>query len=72
MLIAFNVEDGNEVWRWDSGVPEIKINMATAGGGCAVDTPEGLVLVEKGIKKRVVAPSGSQMYTPGEYIRTAH
>jgi outer membrane protein assembly factor BamB len=71
-LIAFNVEDGSEVWHWDSGVPEIKINMATAGGGCAVDTPEGLVLVEEGIKKGVVAPSGSQMYTPGEYIHTAH
>jgi outer membrane protein assembly factor BamB len=72
MLIAFNVEDGSEVWRWNSGAPEIKINMATAGGGCAVDTPEGLVLVEEGIKKRVVAPSGSQMYTPGEYIHTTH
>jgi hypothetical protein len=72
VLIAFNVEDGREEWRWDSGASEIKINMATAGGGCAVDTPEGLVLVENGVKKRVVAPSGSQMYTPGEYIRTLH
>ncbi|HEY3974335.1 MAG TPA: hypothetical protein VGM18_15120 [Candidatus Sulfotelmatobacter sp.] len=70
-LIAFNVEDGSEVWRWNSGASEIKINMATAGGGCAVDTPEGLVLIQDGIKKRVVAPSGSQMYTPGEYIHTA-
>lgn len=71
MLIAFDVKDGNEVWRWDSGNSEITINMATAGGGCAVDTPEGLVLVEDGVKKRVVAPAGSQMYTPGEYIHTA-
>ena len=47
-------------------------DMATAGGGCAVDTREGLVLVEDGVKKRVVAPSGSQMYTPGQYIRTSH
>jgi outer membrane protein assembly factor BamB len=72
VLIAFSVEDGREVWRWDSGASEIKINMATAGGGCAVDTREGLVLVEDGVKKRVVAPSGSQMYTPGQYIRTSH
>ncbi|HVN18014.1 MAG TPA: hypothetical protein VMU05_04555 [Dongiaceae bacterium] len=71
MLVAFDVKDGREVWRWDSGSPEIRINMATAGGGCAVDTPAGLVLVEDGVKKRVVAPSGSQMYTPGLYIRPA-
>jgi outer membrane protein assembly factor BamB len=72
MLIAFNVRDGSEVWRWDSGVRSITINMATAGGGCAVDTPEGLVLVEEGVKKRVLAPPGSQMYSPGEYIRRAN
>ena len=72
ILIAFNVKDGTEVWHWDSGVPEITINMATAGGGCAVDTPQGLVLVEDGVKKRVVAPPNSQMYTPGVYLHTAH
>jgi hypothetical protein len=69
MLIAFNVRDGNEVWRWNSGIPEVKINMATAGGGCAVDTPEGLALIEEGVKKQVIAPPGSEMYTPGLFIQ---
>jgi hypothetical protein len=69
MLIAFNVRDGNEVWRWDSGIPEIKINMATAGGGCVVDTPEGMVLVEEGVRKQVLAPHNSDMYTPGLFIQ---
>jgi hypothetical protein len=69
MLIAFNVRDGSEAWRWNSGSPEVKVNMATAGGGCVVDTPEGLVLVEEGVKKQVVAPRGSDMYTPGLFIQ---
>lgn len=72
ILVAFNVKDGSEAWQWDSGNSEIEINMATAGGGCLVDTPDGLTLVEDGVKKGVVAPSGSEMYTPGVYIHTAH
>ena len=68
-LIAFNVRDGNEVWRWDSGIPELKINMATAGGGCLVDTPDGLVLVEDGVKKGILAPHNSDMYTAGMFIQ---
>jgi outer membrane protein assembly factor BamB len=58
MLIAFNVENGDEVWHWDSGVPEIKIYAATGGGGCVVDTPEGMVMVENGVKKKTIFPSG--------------
>lgn len=68
-LVAFNVQNGSEAWRWNSGFPEVKINMATAGGRCIVDTPEGLVLVEQGIKTQVVAPRGSEMYTPGLFIQ---
>ena len=68
-LVAFNVKDGTEVWRWNSGIPEVKIIMATAGGGCAVDTPQGLVLVEEGIKKKVLAPKGSDLYGPGLFIQ---
>jgi len=51
------------------GMREFPINMSTAGGGCIVDTPEGLVLVEEGVKKQVVAPRGSEMYTPGLFIQ---
>jgi outer membrane protein assembly factor BamB len=69
MLIAFNVRDGKEVWRWDSGKAEIEVNMATAGGGCIVSTPDGLVLVEDGVKNQVLAPRGSDMYTPGRFIQ---
>jgi outer membrane protein assembly factor BamB len=47
LLIAFDVKDGSEAWRWDSGASEIEIFVATAGGGCAVRTPRGVVQVEK-------------------------
>lgn len=69
ILIAFNVRVGNEVWRWDSGTPEVKINMATAGGGILVETPEGLVLVEEGVRKELLAPPGSDLYTLGLFIQ---
>jgi hypothetical protein len=47
LLIAFDVKQGGELWRWDSGSPEIEVFAATAGGGCAVRTPKGVVQVEK-------------------------
>lgn len=47
LLIAFDVKQGSELWRWDSGAPEIEVFAATAGGGCAVRTPKGVIQVEK-------------------------
>lgn len=69
MLLAFNARDGKEVWRWDSGKPDIEVNMATAGGGCVVSTLDGLVLVEDGLKSQIIAPRGSDMYTGGRFIQ---
>jgi hypothetical protein len=68
-LVAFHVPDGKEVWRWESGMSEVKVNMSTAGGGCLLDTPEGVILVEDGIEKQVVAPHGSEIYTPGVFVQ---
>ena len=47
VLIAFDVKDGNEAWRRDSGASEIEVFAATAGAGCAVRTARGVVEVEK-------------------------
>lgn len=69
VLVAFNVRDGSEVWRWNSGGAELNIIMATAGGGCAVETPEGLVLVEDGERLRVLAPRGSELYGLGLFLQ---
>ncbi len=47
VLIAFDVKDGSETWHWDSGASEIEVFAATAGGGCAVRTPRGVIQVER-------------------------
>jgi outer membrane protein assembly factor BamB len=72
VLVAFDVKDGREMWHWDSGGPEVKIRMATAGGGCVVDTPEGLLLIENGTKMRRVGPAGSTIYSPTQILHPAH
>ena len=72
VLVAFDVKDGREMWHWDSGGPEIKIRMATAGGGCVVDTPEGLLLIENGMKMRRVGPTGSTIYSPTQILRPSN
>lgn len=68
-LVAFKVREGNEVWRWNSGEPGLQINMATAGGGCIVETTEGLVLIEEGVKKQLMAPPHSDIYGPGLFLQ---
>jgi hypothetical protein len=44
-LVAFNVQDGKETWRWDSA-QEIEVFAALANGGCLVQTPTAVVEVE--------------------------
>jgi outer membrane protein assembly factor BamB len=44
-LVAFNVQDGKELWRWDSA-QEIEVFVALANGGCMVQTPTAVVEVE--------------------------
>jgi len=44
-LIAFNVRDGKELWRWNSSTPEIEVFAALANGHCLVQTPTALVEV---------------------------
>lgn len=54
-LIAFDAQLGRELWTWVSNFPEIQVKYATANGGCIVQTPEGLALVENGeLKKKVI------------------
>ena len=72
VLVAFDVEDGREMWHWDSGGTEVKIHMATAGGGCVVDTPEGLLLIENGMKMRRVGPTGSTIFSPTQILHPAN
>jgi outer membrane protein assembly factor BamB len=53
-LVAFNVQDGKEVWRWDTP-QEIEAYAALANGGCLVQTPTAVVEVENStISKKVL------------------
>lgn len=47
VLIAFDISKGRELWRWESGTPEISVFAALADGGCLVQTPTALVQVNK-------------------------
>ncbi len=45
VLIAFNLETGRELWRWDSHTPDIEAFAALADGSCVLQTPTALVKV---------------------------
>jgi outer membrane protein assembly factor BamB len=42
-LIAFDLNSGRELWRWDGGVSGIEVFAALADGGCLVQSPEALI-----------------------------
>ena len=46
LLIAFNLRDGRELWRWDSHTPDIQVFAALEDGSCLIQTPSALVKVE--------------------------
>jgi len=45
VLIAFDLNTGRELWRWDSKTSEISVFAALANGDCVVQTPTALVEV---------------------------
>lgn len=44
-LVAFDVNSGAELWRWDAGLPGIEVFAALADGSCLVQTPKAVVNV---------------------------
>jgi outer membrane protein assembly factor BamB len=68
LLIAFDVREGKELWRWDAHVRGIEVFAALADGGCAVQTPEALVKVDDAthaavlVKGHVMMGWNGQMY----------
>jgi len=45
-LVAFDVREGKELWRWKAETPGIRVFAALANGGCLVQTPTALVEVD--------------------------
>lgn len=69
LLIAFHVEDGTEVWRWDSGIAGIEVFAALADGSCLVQTPKALVDVFSGADAREVFEGKAMMDWRGQLYR---
>jgi outer membrane protein assembly factor BamB len=69
ILIAFNVRDGKEIWRWDSNTPEIEVFAALANGGCVVQTPTGLVEVENATESKEIFTGKAMMGWQGQMYR---
>jgi outer membrane protein assembly factor BamB len=69
VLIAFNVRDGNETWRWDSHIPGIKVFAALANGGCLAQTPTALVQVENATTSNEVFRGQAMMNWQGQLFR---
>lgn len=61
VLVAFDVLKGTEIWRWDSGTPEIEVFAALANGGCTVQTPAALVEVDAGGQAKELAKGKAMM-----------
>lgn len=70
LLIAFDVREGKELWRWDSGVRGIEVFAALADGGCLVQTPEALVNVHDATHAMEVVKGKAMMGWNGQlYIK---
>src|SRR6185312_2806015 len=60
-LIAFDLRTGKELWRWDSGTPEIEVFAALANGHCAVQTPTALVEVADSVTSKELVKGKAMM-----------
>lgn len=43
VLIAFNVSEGKELWRWNSDTDDVSVLAALADGSCLVQTPTQVI-----------------------------
>jgi outer membrane protein assembly factor BamB len=65
-LIAFNVRDGRELWRWNSNTSDIEVFAALANGHCLVQTPTALVEVANANEAKEVLQGKAMMGWHGD------
>jgi outer membrane protein assembly factor BamB len=69
VLVAFDVGEGKEAWRWDSNTDGIEVVAALANGSCLVQTPTEAVKVDNAttsaavFKGRIMIDWQGKMYT---------
>lgn len=68
-LVAFDVNNGTELWRWDSGVAGIEVFAALADGGCLVQTPKALVNVHNAHQAQQMFEGHAMMDWHGQIYR---
>jgi len=69
ILIAFSVLDGKEMWRWDSGTPDIQVFAALANGGCMVQTTTALVEVDNSNESKEIFKGKAAVDWRGQLYR---
>ena len=69
LLIAFNVRNGKEMWRWNSNTPDIEVFAALANGHCLVQTPTALVEVESADRSKEIFQGKAMMGWQGQIYR---
>jgi outer membrane protein assembly factor BamB len=69
-LIAFDLNAGKEIWRWDSHTPEISVFAALANGDCVVQTPTALVEVINSTNSKELLQGKFMMDWQGHMYRT--
>jgi hypothetical protein len=68
LLIAFDVQGGKELWRWNSNEREVEVLAALADGSCLVQTPAAVFKVDdaatsqKVLEGRVMIDWQGRMY----------
>jgi outer membrane protein assembly factor BamB len=68
-LIAFNVRNGVELWRWSAQTPGIGVYAALADGGVLVQTPDALVKVNSTTASQEVFKGQAVMDWQGKLYR---
>jgi hypothetical protein len=66
LLLAFNVREGKELWRWDAKTTGIEVFAALANGGCAVQTTAALVEVDSATESKEIAKGKAMMDWQGK------
>ena len=69
ILIAFDVRNGIETWRWESRTPEVEVYVALANGGCAVQTPTALVEVDSATESKEIMQGRAMVDWQGQIFR---
>ena len=67
-LIAFNVSEGKELWRWDSDTDDVSVLAALADDSCLVQTPTHVIDVWSPTRAKVDMSGKAMLAGKDRYI----